>query len=164
MKCPFCNSVDTQVIDSRVSEAGDSIRRRRRCLACQKRFTTYENVELRLPQVVKSDGSRADFDERRIRVGFQRALHKRPVPTEYVDAAIQRIVQQVLSLGEREIPSRQIGELVMDDSRRSTARSRTSRISATRSRKSKRRPAEASAPSRGRSRSAPAEAVAGGER
>ena len=91
MKCPFCNSVDTQVIDSRVSEAGDSIRRRRRCLACQKRFTTYENVELRLPQVVKSDGSRADFDERRIRVGFQRALHKRPVPTEYVDAAIQRI-------------------------------------------------------------------------
>ena len=90
MKCPFCNSVDTQVIDSRVSEAGDSIRRRRRCMACQKRFTTYENVELRLPQVVKSDGSRADFDERKIRVGFQRALHKRPVPTEYVDAAIQR--------------------------------------------------------------------------
>ena len=118
MKCPFCNSVDTQVIDSRVSEAGDSIRRRRRCLACQKRFTTYENVELRLPQVVKSDGSRADFDERRIRVGFHRALHKRPVPTEYVDAAIQRIVQQVLSLGEREIPSRQIGELVMDELRK----------------------------------------------
>ena len=118
MKCPFCNSVDTQVIDSRVSEAGDSIRRRRRCMACQKRFTTYENVELRLPQVVKSDGSRADFDERKIRVGFQRALHKRPVPTEYVDAAIQRIVQHVLSLGEREIPSRQIGELVMDELRK----------------------------------------------
>ena len=98
MKCPFCSSADTQVIDSRVSDAGDSIRRRRRCMACQKRFTTYENVELRLPQVVKSDGSRADFDERRIRVGFQRALHKRPVPTEYVDASIKRIVQQVLSL------------------------------------------------------------------
>ena len=118
MKCPFCSSADTQVIDSRVSESGDSIRRRRRCLACPKRFTTYENVELRLPQVVKSDGSRADFDERRIRVGFQRALHKRPVPTEYVDASIQRIVQQVLSLGEREIPSRQIGELVMDELRK----------------------------------------------
>jgi transcriptional repressor NrdR len=115
MKCPFCASADTQVIDSRVSEAGDSIRRRRRCLACQKRFTTYENVELRLPQVVKSDGSRADFDDAKVRVGFQRALHKRPVPTEYVDAAIKRIVQHVLSLGEREVPSREIGERVMEE-------------------------------------------------
>jgi transcriptional repressor NrdR len=115
MNCPFCASPDTQVIDSRVSEAGDAIRRRRRCAACQKRFTTYENAELRLPQVVKSDGSRADFDESKIRVGFQRALHKRPVPTEYVDAAIKRIVQHVLSLGEREIPSRDIGERVMDE-------------------------------------------------
>jgi transcriptional repressor NrdR len=113
MKCPFCGSPDTQVIDSRVSEAGDSIRRRRRCVACQKRFTTYENAELRLPQVVKENGSRADFDVQRIRVGFQRALHKRPVPTEYVDQAVERIVQQVLGLGEREIPSRQIGEMVM---------------------------------------------------
>jgi transcriptional repressor NrdR len=115
MNCPFCASPDTQVIDSRVSEAGDAIRRRRRCAACQKRFTTYENAELRLPQVVKTDGSRADFDESKIRVGFQRALHKRPVPTEYVDAAIKRIVQHVLSLGEREIPSRDIGERVMDE-------------------------------------------------
>ena len=115
MKCPFCGSDDTQVIDSRVSEAGDSIRRRRRCTACQKRFTTYETVELRLPQVVKSNGTRADFDANRIRIGFQRALHKRPVPTEYVDAAIDRIVQQVLALGEREIPSRQIGEMVMQE-------------------------------------------------
>lgn len=118
MNCPFCSSPDTQVIDSRVSEAGDSIRRRRRCTACQKRFTTYETVELRLPQVVKSDGSRADFDERKIRVGFQRALHKRPVPTEYVDAAIQRIVGHVLALGEREVPSRRVGELVMDELRK----------------------------------------------
>ena len=118
MKCPFCASADTQVIDSRVSEAGDSIRRRRRCQACQKRFTTYETVELRLPQVVKSDGSRADFDERKIRNGFQRALHKRPVPTEYVDAAIQRIVGHVLALGEREVPSRRVGELVMDELRK----------------------------------------------
>jgi transcriptional repressor NrdR len=115
MKCPFCGSADTQVIDSRVSEPGDSIRRRRRCAACQKRFTTYETVELRLPQVVKSNGTRADFSADRIRVGFQRALHKRPVPTEYVDAAIDRIVQQVLALGEREIPSRQIGEMVMQE-------------------------------------------------
>jgi transcriptional repressor NrdR len=115
MKCPFCGSADTQVIDSRVSEPGDSIRRRRRCVACQKRFTTYETVELRLPQVVKSNGTRADFSADRIRVGFQRALHKRPVPTEYVDGAIDRIVQQVLALGEREIPSRQIGEMVMQE-------------------------------------------------
>lgn len=118
MKCPFCGSADTQVIDSRVSEPGDSIRRRRRCQQCQKRFTTYETVELRLPQVVKTNGSRSDFDADRIRVGFARALHKRPVPTEYVDAAINRIVQQVLSLGEREIPSRQVGELVMDELRK----------------------------------------------
>ena len=115
MKCPFCGSVDTQVIDSRVSEPGDSIRRRRRCVACQKRFTTYETVELRLPQVVKTNGNRSDFDVAKIRVGFQRALHKRPVPTTYVDAAIDRIVQKVLSLGEREIPSRQIGEMVMQE-------------------------------------------------
>ena len=115
MKCPFCGSDDTQVIDSRVSEPGDSIRRRRRCAACQKRFTTYETVELRLPQVVKSNGTRSDFDVNRIRIGFQRALHKRPVPTEFVDAAIDRIVQRVLSLGEREIASRQLGEMVMEE-------------------------------------------------
>ncbi len=115
MKCPFCGSTDTQVIDSRVTEPGDSIRRRRRCAVCQKRFTTYETVELRLPQVVKNDGSRSDFDVAKIRVGFQRALHKRPVPTEYVDEAISRIVQQVLSLGEREVPSRRIGEMVMQE-------------------------------------------------
>jgi len=115
MKCPFCGSDETQVIDSRVSESGDSIRRRRRCLACQKRFTTYETVELRLPQVVKTNGNRSDFSVDKIRVGFARALHKRPVPTEYVDAAIDRIVAQVLALGEREIPSRQIGEMVMQE-------------------------------------------------
>jgi transcriptional repressor NrdR len=115
MKCPFCGSPDTQVVDSRVSEGGDSIRRRRRCVACRKRFTTYENAELRLPQIVKQNGTRADFDAHRIRNGFQRALHKRPVPTEYVDQAVERIVQQVLSLGEREIPSRQVGEMVMQE-------------------------------------------------
>ena len=115
MKCPFCSSGETQVIDSRVSEAGDSIRRRRKCLACEKRFTTYETVELRMPQVVKSDGTRADFDRAKMRVGFQRALHKRPVPTEHVDAAIDRIVQQMLALGEREMPARELGEMVMQE-------------------------------------------------
>ena len=115
MKCPFCASAETQVIDSRVSEAGDSIRRRRRCLDCQKRFTTYETVELRLPQVVKTNGNRSEFDKEKIRVGFARALHKRPVPTEFVDAAIDRIVAQVLAQGEREIGSREIGEMVMQE-------------------------------------------------
>jgi transcriptional repressor NrdR len=115
MKCPFCGSPETQVIDSRVSEAGDSIRRRRRCTECQKRFTTYETVELRLPQVVKTNGNRADFAADKIRVGFARALHKRPVPTEYVDAAIDRIVARVLAKGEREIAAREIGEMVMEE-------------------------------------------------
>lgn len=115
MKCPFCGSAETQVIDSRASEPGDSIRRRRRCTACQKRFTTYETVELRLPQVVKSNGTRADFDAAKLRNGFLRALHKRPVPTEFVDQAVERIVGQVLALGEREVQSRQIGEMVMQE-------------------------------------------------
>ena len=115
MKCPFCGSFDTQVVDSRVSDAGDSIRRRRRCQACQKRFTTYETVELRMPQVVKQNGIRVEFDVEKIRNGFARALHKRLVPTEYVDAALNRITQQVLSLGEREIPSVAIGEMVMGE-------------------------------------------------
>jgi len=113
MKCPFCNSPDTQVVDSRVSEEGDSIRRRRRCLGCDKRFTTYETVELRLPAVVKANGIREEYDEDKLRTGFQRALHKRPVPTEFVDAAIERITQKLLATGEREVDSRRIGEMVM---------------------------------------------------
>jgi transcriptional repressor NrdR len=113
MKCPFCGADDTQVVDSRVSEEGESIRRRRRCATCDKRFTTYETVELRLPQVVKANGTREEYDEEKLRIGFSRALHKRPVPTEYVDAAVERITQKMLSLGEREIASRRIGELVM---------------------------------------------------
>jgi len=118
MKCPFCNAFDSQVVDSRLSEAGDSIRRRRRCPSCDKRFTTYETIELRLPQVVKSNGVRQEFSQEKLREGFRRALHKRPVPTEYVDAAIDRIVKQVLSLGERELPARQIGEMVMNELKR----------------------------------------------
>ena len=113
MKCPFCSAEDTQVIDSRVSEEGDSIRRRRRCQVCNKRFTTYETAELRMPQIVKTDGVREDFSSPKLRTGFQRALHKRPVTTELVDAAIQRIEQKILALGEREIDSRRLGEMVM---------------------------------------------------
>ena len=113
MKCPFCGSPETQVIDSRVSDEGDSIRRRRRCAGCNKRFTTYETAELRLPQVVKQNGSREEFSKEKLRTGFMRALHKRPVPTEYVDAAVERIVQELLSLGQREVESRRIGEMVM---------------------------------------------------
>lgn len=117
MKCPFCGDVDTQVIDSRVSEDGDSIRRRRRCTACSKRFTTYENAELRLPQVVKQNATRAEFDIEKLRTSFHRALHKRPVATEAVDQAIDHIVKNVLSLGQREISSREIGEMVMQQLR-----------------------------------------------
>jgi transcriptional repressor NrdR len=115
VKCPFCNGPDTQVIDSRESEEGESIRRRRRCVACEKRFTTYETVELRMPQMIKSNGTREEFNEDKLRTGFLRALHRRPVPTNLVEDAISRIVQKVLSLGEREVQSRRIGEMVMKE-------------------------------------------------
>jgi transcriptional repressor NrdR len=118
MKCPFCKSDDTQVIDSRVSDDGESIRRRRRCASCNKRFTTYETVELRMPQVVKQDGTRTEFDLDKLRTGFMRALHKRPVPTPAVDEAVATITQNVLALGVREIESRRIGEMVMRELRR----------------------------------------------
>ena len=115
MKCPFCGNLDTQVIDSRVSEDGTSIRRRRRCLACEKRFTTFETADMRMPQVGKSGGHRSEFDEEKVRTSFLRALHKRPVPTALVDEAIDRICHKLLQLGEREVPSRQIGEMVMSE-------------------------------------------------
>ncbi|MGV8933665.1 MAG: transcriptional regulator NrdR [Gallionellaceae bacterium] len=115
MKCPFCKHPDTQVVDSRESDEGDSIRRRRRCLKCDKRFTTYETVELRMPQVVKQNGMRSEFDAEKLRTSFSRALHKRPVPTELVDAAVDHIIQRIFSLGEREIGSREIGEMVMKE-------------------------------------------------
>ena len=118
MKCPFCKCPDTQVIDSRVSDDGESIRRRRRCTKCSKRFTTYETIELRMPQVVKQDGTRAEFDLAKLRTGFMRALHKRPVPTQSVDDAIATITQDVLALGERELDSRRLGEMVMRELKR----------------------------------------------
>jgi transcriptional repressor NrdR len=113
MKCPFCGHPETQVVDSRVPEDGASVRRRRRCLSCDKRFNTFETVELRMPQIVKENGMRQAFDEEKIRIGFARALHKRPVPAEHVDEAIERIKQKLLSLGERELPARRVGEMVM---------------------------------------------------
>jgi transcriptional repressor NrdR len=118
MKCPFCGTFDTHVVDSRVSEEGDCIRRRRRCAACGKRFTTYEIAELRLPQVVKQNGKREEYSTEKIRISFMRALHKRPVATELVDTAIDHIGQRVLALGEREIDSRRVGEMVMEELRR----------------------------------------------
>jgi transcriptional repressor NrdR len=115
MRCPFCKGPDTQVVETRESEEGDSIRRRRRCISCDKRFTTYETVELRMPQVVKQNGTRSEFDAEKLRTSFKRALHKRPVSTEEVDAAIDRVIQQLYSLGEREVDSRQVGEMVMQE-------------------------------------------------
>jgi transcriptional repressor NrdR len=115
MKCPFCKGDNTQVVDTRESDEGDSIRRRRRCQSCDKRFTTYETVELRMPQVVKQNGMRSEFDATKLRTSFSRALHKRPVPTELVDNCIDQVIQKVFALGEREISSLQIGEMVMKE-------------------------------------------------
>ena len=115
MKCPFCGADDTQVIDSRVNEVGDSIRRRRKCAACDKRFTTYETAELQMPQVVKQNGMREEFNRDKLRLSFTRALHKRPVPTEYVDRALDHIVQKILGQGDREIMARDLGEIVMQE-------------------------------------------------
>lgn len=118
MKCPFCGTLDSQVIDSRLNDEGDSIRRRRKCGACNKRFTTYEVAELRMPQVVKQNGKREEFSREKVQTSFMRALHKRPVSTELVEAAIERIGQKLLGLGEREIEARRVGEMVMDELRK----------------------------------------------
>lgn len=106
------------MIDSRLSGDGDQVRRRRQCTVCKERFTTYEGAELTLPKVVKSDGRRVQFDGRKLRGGMERALEKRPVSVEELDAAIHRITRQLVSGGEKEVPSRSIGELVMDELRR----------------------------------------------
>ena len=115
MKCPFCGTDDTQVVDSRVNDEGNSIRRHRRCSECDKRFTTYESVELALPQVVKQNGKREDFSRNKLHQSFSRALHKRPVPIEYIEQAIERIIQKVLAYGEKEITARALGENVMHE-------------------------------------------------
>ena len=113
MKCPFCGHLDTQVAETRVAEGGNFIRRRRRCLACSKRFTTYEKPEVSFPIVVKKDGRRTDYIHSKLVGSFAIALRKRPVSTAQVDAGIELIEEQLLSLGLREIPSSRIGELVM---------------------------------------------------
>ncbi|MBV6272430.1 transcriptional regulator NrdR [Alcaligenaceae bacterium CGII-47] len=118
MKCPFCSSFDTQVIDSRVSEEGDTIRRRRRCAACERRFTTYERVELAMPAVVKRNGTRCEFDVHKLRASLNLALRKRPVSTVDVDAAVDRIQERLLTSGEREVGTGHIGELVMNELRK----------------------------------------------
>lgn len=118
MKCPFCSSFDTQVIDSRVSEEGDTIRRRRRCTACERRFTTYERVEFTMPAVVKRNGTRSEFDVHKLRASMNLALRKRPVSTVEVDAAVARIQERLLTSGEREVGTGHIGELVMAELRK----------------------------------------------
>ncbi|SNS32128.1 transcriptional repressor NrdR [Noviherbaspirillum humi] len=113
MKCPFCHHEDTQVLDTRVSEEGDAIRRRRRCAHCDKRFTTFERVELTMPVIVKKNGNRTEFDAGKLRGSLMLALRKRPVAAEAVDGAVQRIKEKLLTSGAREVPSGQVGELVM---------------------------------------------------
>jgi transcriptional repressor NrdR len=118
MKCPFCHHADTQVIDSRASDEGAVIRRRRRCLQCDKRFTTYERVELAMPTLIKRGGVRAEYDREKLRASMLLALRKRPVPREAVDEAIGRIEEKLLSSAQREVKSEKIGELVMRELKR----------------------------------------------
>lgn len=113
MRCPFCSHPDTQVAETRESDDGDVIRRRRRCPACDKRFTTYERAELAMPAVVKKDGSRSEFDRAKIRASMLLALRKRPVSIDQVDAALGRIEEKLLASGANELPSSKIGEMVM---------------------------------------------------
>lgn len=114
MKCPFCSYEDTQVVDSRVSEDGGTIRRRRRCAKCERRFTTYERADLMMPTVVKRSGSRMSFDEDRLRASMDLALRKRSVAAQDVDAAVARITEGLLVCGDREITTERIGDLVME--------------------------------------------------
>ncbi len=113
MKCPYCSDPNTQVVDTRENDDGDTVRRRRRCIACDKRFTTYERVELQLPHLVKKNGSRTEYDREKLRASMMLALRKRPVATESVEAAIDRIEEKLVTLGEREVATDRVGELVM---------------------------------------------------
>ena len=115
MHCPFCGAHDTKVIDSRLVAEGDQVRRRRECMACEERFTTFETAELVMPRLIKTDGSRQPFDEEKLRAGMQRALEKRPVSVERLEEAIVHIKHQLRATGEREVKSRMVGELVMDE-------------------------------------------------
>jgi transcriptional repressor NrdR len=118
MYCPFCNHVDTKVIDSRLAGEGRLVRRRRECLACEERFTTFEAPELVMPHVIKRDDRREPFDEAKLRNGMINALSKRPVSSDQIEAALERITHRLQTMGEREIDSRHIGDLVMEELRR----------------------------------------------
>ena len=115
MHCPFCSAPETRVIDSRLANDGDKVRRRRECISCNERFTTYEGAELNMPRIVKTDGSRVPYSEEKLRSGIMRALEKRPVDTEQMEAAISRIQHKLLAVGERELSSRKLGDWVMDE-------------------------------------------------
>ncbi|MEQ1621065.1 MAG: transcriptional regulator NrdR [Methylococcales bacterium] len=115
MRCPFCAAQDTRVVDSRLANEGDQVRRRRECNVCKERFTTYEMAELSLPRIVKRDGTREPFDEAKLRSGMLRALEKRPVSSDAIEAAISRIKKQLVDKGEREIPAQELGERVMKE-------------------------------------------------
>jgi len=117
MRCPFCGAQDTKVIDSRLSGEGDQVRRRRCCVSCKERFTTYESAELDLPRVAKRDGSRVPFDGAKLRSGLLRALEKRPVDAQEIEAALARINRRLVTGGEGEVSSRLIGDLVMEELR-----------------------------------------------
>lgn len=118
MRCPFCGHVDTQVVETRESDEGDQIRRRRRCTHCDKRFTTYERAEIALPSVVKKDGTRAEFELAKLRASMALALRKRPVSIEQIDAAVDRIQEKLLNSGAKEVTSTRLGELVMRELKR----------------------------------------------
>jgi transcriptional repressor NrdR len=118
MRCPYCGNEETQVVETRESDEGDVIRRRRRCLKCDKRFTTYERPEIALPAVVKKDGSRVEFDPAKLKASMTLALRKRPVSVEQVDAALERIQEKLLASAAREVTSSRLGELVMRELKR----------------------------------------------
>ena len=118
MRCPYCSHEDTQVVETRESDEGDVIRGRRRCLRCEKRFTTYERAEIAMPAVVKKDSTRMDFNPAKLRASMLLALHKRSVSIEQVDAAIERIQDKLLATGAREVGTSRIGELVMRELKR----------------------------------------------
>lgn len=117
MHCPFCEETDTKVIDSRLVADGGQVRRRRECLSCKERFTTFEVAELLMPKIVKQDGKREPFNEEKLRNGFQRALEKRPVSVESIESALNNVKLYLQALGEREVDSRVVGERVMDELR-----------------------------------------------
>ena len=117
MYCPFCGHIETKVTDSRLAGEGRQIRRRRECLACSERFTTFETAELVMPMIVKGDRTREPFDEAKLRAGMEKALEKRPVPRAQVDEAVSRIAHKVRASGDREVPARVVGELVMEELR-----------------------------------------------